>query len=1780
MRMHLLLILLLVGFSFGSDANYIISLKETPKVKSLHASALEHGRAHANGIKVLQAETLESQKDIVRELKSMGVEVKHQFWLTSGLAVYIPPEKLSDIQSLPEVERISPNGKVFLLRQNADPVIGAPYAWNLGLNGSGLKIAIVDTGINKTHPELVGRVINETDFHDDSYDGLNPADFDGHGTHVAGIAAGAQYGVARNASIINAKVFYCPYPGGCTSTQWTATTGDVIAAINWAVAQGAKVVSLSLGTNDVCDGNDDLAPTVEATVELGVTVVVAAGNSGPGASTIKSPGCDKEAVTVGATDNSDVIASFSSRGPTQDGRIKPDLTAPGVNINSTSKNGGYEFKSGTSMSTPFVSGVAILLLDKKPSLTPQMLKAVLMNSAKDLGSAGADNTYGAGRLNISEAIRQTDLVLDDNASSTQNKSYPIYFPNLNMPFKATLYWSEAWNGTEDLNLTLLSPNGTVFSNSNSNEVFEQVSVSQPQRGFWQLIVSSNANRTFALAFSQNSTFDLSVIPIVQNTTINSTVNFTIVLEHLADFNDSFQLNISGPFEYMLSNSTVAAPANSTINITLSVVLPANITAGNRTLGVTALSNLTNNALDVFFTVNVFSNLSLTLLPLNDTTRGYNLTIRVNATVPQDPNLPITNANLVAYLKSPSGANYSQSLSHSDVLQVGSFLIPLNSSVGVWNITVNSTNPFYNTTPVNSTFLVFGRLNATILANQSMIAGYPYALNSTIFDEVGNPVSANVSWYLNGTNFSNQTNFLFTPGASDIGNRTLSINATRQYYLDGLRSINLTVIDIPPAIANLSILPSHLLLPNETMNVSAIVTDNLNVSAVWANVTFPDASNATYFFLNSGSRYYLILNFSQNGNYSLNLFANDSLWNSANRSDRFYVRQPANISFNLNTTGLLRLLPEAYNETRNLTNASANIILPSGVYRLRLELANATFQFNNVLLENETSLNLSSQEINISNNEVFSPILAYNLSTSANFSSARVSFGYNSTIDSGKLSIFHCTDANYRNCTSISTSIDPAGRIAYADVQKFSIYALGLNKTFSAGILSYPLSSVKSGDSVSITVNVALDGAALSNANFSVSVGGTAVSITKAFASGVWTLSFTAPSLADGVRNLAVIASYGARSALDSKTVTYYTPAQQYIQVSGGGSGTFTYRNVSNATRNQTQPAQNKTEEKMLLEITDLKENVSITEGSEKIVVVSVRNSGREEFVTVSLSGIDPSLFFSASGPVNASETRRFEVLIKVPDGTEPGNYTVYANALVGGKIQASEPFLLEVVGKERRIELNESRIIAKASTLTKTVREESPVIQLDLITSRPELVAANYLVKSAQTGELIANYSESFFLEKSGTLSRRIAIPKNLTAGIYVIEAVLSYGGKSAKDITTFEALPSETKKPPGQFPYAELAVLLFALFLALALAYSGRKKPRAKKEEKIFLDAKKLPKGGFYVGMLKSAKAKAQINPNDLLLHMIVAGGTGSGKTVAVMDIVEGALASGVKVVVFDPTGQWTGFPKPAGREMLEKYGEFGMSQKENRGYPANIIGASNAGLEVSLNALPDGLTVFDMHKLRVKDLDQFIKNTINSIFASALPESRSLKYLVVYDEVHRSLPKYGGKKSYIALERACREFRKWGIGLVMLSQVLSDFRGAIRANIGTELQMRTKYEADIERVRSKYGAEYGKFIARLRIGEALIQNPEYNAGKPYLIQFRPLRHSEMAASKEELEKYFECIERAGELEKSIAKLKDKKSLELELNLAREKARVFAFRMAGTYLDSVEGQTRSMETD
>ena len=345
------------------------------------------------------------------------------------------------------VEKIWLDARVDTAMETSNAQIGTPAAWEAGLTGKGVKVAVLDTGVDLTHPDLKDRVSETKSF----IDGQEVADRNGHGTHVSSTVGGSgaasdgkEKGVAPGATLAVGKVL---------SDQGSGTQSQIIAGMEWAATDvHAKIVSMSLGSSQGSDGTDPMVQAVNAlSKDTGALFVIAAGNaSSPGS--IGSPGAADSALTIGAVDSADRRAPFSSQGPRfGDNALKPDLSAPGVDILAArsqlaSGSGPYTSMSGTSMATPHVAGVAALLAEKHPDWSGQQLKDGLMSTSQRI--SGTSYEVGAGRVDVPSAI-----AAQITATGSADLGFTRWPYEANQPVTKTLTYTNASDQPVTLALT-------------------------------------------------------------------------------------------------------------------------------------------------------------------------------------------------------------------------------------------------------------------------------------------------------------------------------------------------------------------------------------------------------------------------------------------------------------------------------------------------------------------------------------------------------------------------------------------------------------------------------------------------------------------------------------------------------------------------------------------------------------------------------------------------------------------------------------------------------------------------------------------------------------------------------------------------------------------------------------------------------------------------------------------------------------------------------------------------------------------------------------------------------------------------------------------------------------------------------------------------------------------------------------------------------------------------------------------------------------------------------
>lgn len=382
----------------------------------------------------LMLNTLNAENKVLNLLRTNQKETNaFTLWLANGTLLDLNLAQLKTLSTNQHLSQITwLNRKARLIEDfktnSGDPISSAKkYTYGLQkikvpellkihpeLTGIGVTVGIIDTGIDPNHADLKGKVQRFRDFTNPA--NKNPKDDHGHGSHVAGTiaggdASGTAIGVAPEAQLIIAKTFTSSGSSVdenlLKSLQWMADP-DGNAETNDRPQIISNSWELDESPYDALNPADEPFCVVIASLsEMGITSVFAAGNSGSGAETINTPASCPMSISVGATDRNDQLTDFSSRGPVRwknQTLIKPEVSAPGKDIESAEPGGGTRTRSGTSMATPHVAGALALMQQANFDLNLDQLPRFLFDSAKDLGTPAKDNLYGYGRIDIMQAI--------------------------------------------------------------------------------------------------------------------------------------------------------------------------------------------------------------------------------------------------------------------------------------------------------------------------------------------------------------------------------------------------------------------------------------------------------------------------------------------------------------------------------------------------------------------------------------------------------------------------------------------------------------------------------------------------------------------------------------------------------------------------------------------------------------------------------------------------------------------------------------------------------------------------------------------------------------------------------------------------------------------------------------------------------------------------------------------------------------------------------------------------------------------------------------------------------------------------------------------------------------------------------------------------------------------------------------------------------------------------------------------------------------------------------
>jgi subtilisin family serine protease len=370
--------------------------------------------------------------NLIRSLRSMAARSQpallarlprpaRRMWLVNAVALRARPAEIRRLARDPAVARVEYDRRVRLFAPtgvaDADPppglferggwgsaAIGAPAVWrDYGIDGRGVRVGSIDSGVDADHPDLAGKIAAWRDF----VNGRQaPYDDHGHGTHtigtmVGGAAGGAPVGVAPGARVVVAKAL---------DGDGAATLSTLLAAGQWITDpdgnplthDAPSVVNASWGA-PAGPGGQALRRLIARWRELGIVPVFSAGNTGPGGS-VAAPAVFPETLAVGALGPRGRVAAFSSRGAAGEPTLKPDLAAPGHQIVSSVPGGGWGNSSGTSMAAPHVAGAIALLRQADPTLSVEAIETTLRESAHDVAQAGPDRRSGAGALDARAAV--------------------------------------------------------------------------------------------------------------------------------------------------------------------------------------------------------------------------------------------------------------------------------------------------------------------------------------------------------------------------------------------------------------------------------------------------------------------------------------------------------------------------------------------------------------------------------------------------------------------------------------------------------------------------------------------------------------------------------------------------------------------------------------------------------------------------------------------------------------------------------------------------------------------------------------------------------------------------------------------------------------------------------------------------------------------------------------------------------------------------------------------------------------------------------------------------------------------------------------------------------------------------------------------------------------------------------------------------------------------------------------------------------------------------------
>lgn len=959
---------------------------------------------------------------------------------------------IKDYEKDPSVEYAEPNYIASLAEQTDaflavvpnDPSFSSQYhhtniqsnlSWNF-TTGNGIKIAVIDTGVQWDHPDLAANIWNNTAENctnsvDDDSNGKtddcrgwdfvnndnNPTDDHGHGTHVAGIAAAVGnnsinvVGVCWNCIIIPIKAF---------DSSGSATYTDIVDSLHYAADNGAKIISMSFtGPNA-----NTLQEAIKYAYSKNVTLVAAAGNSNTNTGNIY-PAAYEEVIAVGSTDSSDTKSSFSNYGSWV------DVSAPGSSILSTYITNTTATSSGTSMATPIVSGLVGLILSKNSTFSQEEIRTLIRSSTNSITSPTV--YIGTGRVNSFKAIMKNSSLIVSLRTELNDASL-----SGNVVINGTV------NGTYLVNSSLyygsgLYPSSFVAIAANNTNITNS--------SIYQWSTSLVADGTYTIKLEGNDTFNQSFIDTTQ-VTINNPPRVNIY----SPVNGSTYTSINVSLTYFVVDGSIDSCRYSIDGTLNSIINCTNATIVNLSEG---LHNLTFYA--------------------NDSVNNTNTTQLQFRTDTLFPGITIANTNNSWRTSKNISINYS--ISDANIQTCRYLFNQTNTSLGncenfsltnlpdaYYNITVYVNDTANNT---NSSILFFNIDTVYPLLRVESPANNTAYNTTLLLNYTASDANLNSCSYAINTSL-----FLFTNCGNTSINLSDGLYNLTIYTNDSANNTNSSTaqikIDTTPPNASITIFPRNVVV-GDNITVFFNVSDYLNisnVSAIWINISGYIAN------ITITNNTYISNNISYNtsslsiGTQSVNLYTNDSLNHTANISSTFEISPLRNITITfLNSSGnttnasiFLYYQGQSLIKDNRTNTSSVFFVVPNNTWDLEI----LTSKFNT------TMRNINLSELNITSNtsidDVPESVITktsitssartlveiFALNTSMNFTNATLSSYYDSTgINDNYTDVFVChawsifdrtCSGSWENITANST-INKTAKTFSINTSHFSSFAL-------------------------------------------------------------------------------------------------------------------------------------------------------------------------------------------------------------------------------------------------------------------------------------------------------------------------------------------------------------------------------------------------------------------------------------------------------------------------------------------------------------------------------------------------------------------------------------------------------------------------------------------------------------------------------------------------------------------------------------------------------------------